>query len=778
MLKNLDKISIVFISLVCFFFSNQDQLKGQTPKDTFVMYLKSIKGDKVNDSINEYKALIFKEKSNFTYQIDDKKINQELDRIEKVSDHSTYLDLAVNHLIYFVDSKDSNTQKYLINKGTALVDKYDHIKAERFKNIWTYLLRELRKPYRNGKYIYKGIEYFGKKTNQYKQENDKLGLTITYNVLSTFNNRLGLIDKAEYYQLKSIEVLDPNIIDESGLHSNLLGILNRYSVLGSYFIDNNNYPKAQKYLSLAINHLSKLDSPRDFKDVAYLYLQYAKLKGIQKSDSAIYFFNLAEKFHRELDSDQHAFAYHVLEKGIYFLNIQNPDLAFYYLKSAKHIKDSLDLGMSSHMGELIPDYFIAKLELNKNNPKKAIQLLLPEIEELKTINARKHLIKHLTLLAQAYEKMKLNKECIDIYKQIMTLKTELSNDVEMARALSYESEKKLEADNQRISQLELENNIAKKTKNYLFGIVALMCLLVFSFVTAYITKQKNNKELNKRNMEMQLTLSQLKATQAQLIQSEKMASLGELTAGIAHEIQNPLNFVNNFSEVNMDLIDELQQELKAGKMDDAIEIANDIKANEEKINHHGKRADNIVKGMLQHSRKNTGQKEATDINALCDEYLRLSYHGLRAKDKNFTADYELIADNSLPKINVVTQDMGRVLLNIINNAFYACASKAEAIRVAENKGSTIFETPFKPMVVVTTSLKDNNVEISIQDNGNGIPQNIIDKIFQPFFTTKPTGQGTGLGLSMSYDIVKAHGGSIEVRSKQGESTEFLIKLPA
>ncbi|MEO7049063.1 MAG: ATP-binding protein [Ferruginibacter sp.] len=272
------------------------------------------------------------------------------------------------------------------------------------------------------------------------------------------------------------------------------------------------------------------------------------------------------------------------------------------------------------------------------------------------------------------------------------------------------------------------------------------------------------------------TFSTLKSTQTQLVQSEKMASLGELTAGIAHEIQNPLNFVNNFSEVNKEMIDEMQTELKAGNTEEAIAISNDIKANEEKINHHGKRADAIVKGMLQHSRSSTSVKEPTDINALCDEYLRLSYHGLRTKDKSFNATMKTDFDESIGKINIIPQDIGRVILNLINNAFYAVG---ERIRQAQP------DNHYQPTVSVTTKKKDNNVIITVNDNGNGIPQKIIDKIFQPFFTTKPTGQGTGLGLSLSYDIVKAHGGDIKVESKAAdcgtygreEGTSFLIFLP-
>jgi two-component system, NtrC family, sensor kinase len=273
-------------------------------------------------------------------------------------------------------------------------------------------------------------------------------------------------------------------------------------------------------------------------------------------------------------------------------------------------------------------------------------------------------------------------------------------------------------------------------------------------------------ESNKQKEEIQITLAELKSTQSQLIQKEKMASLGELTAGIAHEIQNPLNFVNNFSEVNKELVDEMQQELRAGKIDDAIAISNDIKENEEKINHHGRRADAIVKGMLQHSRSSSGVKEPTDINALADEYLRLSYHGLRAKDKSFNATMKTDFDESIGNINIIPQDIGRIILNLINNAFYAVDEKKKQ----QPDG-------YEPTVSISTKKINGKVEIRVTDNGNGIPQKVLDKIFQPFFTTKPTGQGTGLGLSLSYDIVKAHGGELKVETKEGEGTTFIIILP-
>ncbi len=267
---------------------------------------------------------------------------------------------------------------------------------------------------------------------------------------------------------------------------------------------------------------------------------------------------------------------------------------------------------------------------------------------------------------------------------------------------------------------------------------------------------------------------ELQATQKQLIQSEKMASLGELTAGIAHEIQNPLNFVNNFSEVNKELVDELKLELATGNMQTANEIADDIKENSEKINHHGKRADAIVKGMLQHSSSGSGKKEPTDINKLADEYLRLAYHGLRAKDKSFNATMKTDFDKTIGNINIIPQDIGRVILNLITNAFYVVDEKKKAF--AEKSSFENLTSLYEPTVSVGTKKDGNKVLISVKDNGNGIPQKILDKIFQPFFTTKPTGQGTGLGLSLSYDIVKAHGGELKVETKEGEGSEFIIQL--
>jgi two-component system, NtrC family, sensor kinase len=315
-----------------------------------------------------------------------------------------------------------------------------------------------------------------------------------------------------------------------------------------------------------------------------------------------------------------------------------------------------------------------------------------------------------------------------------------------------------------IAKLELKRQEQIRNGSILFsGIVALFALVFF--------RQRNKTKQEKLKAENALT--ELKSTQSQLIQSEKMASLGELTAGIAHEIQNPLNFVNNFSEVSNELIEEIQEERakKQEERDEGLvgEILSDIKQNLEKINHHGKRADAIVKGMLQHSRSSSATKEPTDINKLADEYLRLAYHGLRAKDKSFNATMNTEFDATIGNINIIPQDIGRVILNLITNAFYATNEKM-TLRQAQGD---IYE----PTVTVGTKKLENTIEISVKDNGNGIPQSAIDKIFQPFFTTKPTGQGTGLGLSLSYDIVKAHGGELKVETKENEGTEFSIHLP-
>jgi two-component system NtrC family sensor kinase len=365
------------------------------------------------------------------------------------------------------------------------------------------------------------------------------------------------------------------------------------------------------------------------------------------------------------------------------------------------------------------------------------------------------------ILSRIYEKQD-KEEALRYFKLAMVAKDSMFNVQEITNNLSNRY-------NEQLRQKEVE--AAKITYENKIRIYALVAALSFFLLLAIILyknnkhKQKANALLTEQKEKVESTLSELKSTQQQLIQSEKMASLGELTAGIAHEIQNPLNFVNNFSDVNTELIEEADEEIDKGNIEEVKSILSDIKDNSEKINHHGKRADAIVKGMLQHSRTSSGQKELTDINALADEYLRLSYHGLRAKDKGFNATIKTDYDESISSINIISQDIGRVLLNLYNNAFYAVTEKKK--QQAEN---------YEPTVLVSTKKVGDKISISVKDNGNGIPQKVIDKIFQPFFTTKPTGQGTGLGLSLSYDIIKAHGGEITVETRDGEGSEFIVQL--
>jgi signal transduction histidine kinase len=328
-------------------------------------------------------------------------------------------------------------------------------------------------------------------------------------------------------------------------------------------------------------------------------------------------------------------------------------------------------------------------------------------------------------------------------------------------------------------QLQKQESHAKQQKfisqvrTYILtaGLALLVLICIFLLVNIR-RKQQVNKLLNQRSEKIQRTLAELETTQSQLIQKEKMASLGELTAGVAHEIQNPLNFINNFSEVSMEIAKELKEELSVLDIDtneknNLKSIADDLVQNQQKIMDHGQRADAIVKGMLQHSRNAPGEREPININILADEFLRLSYYGIKAKDKNFNAVFKTDFDENIGKINVVPQNIGRVLLNLFNNAFYSVAEKKEKL-----KGS------FEPTVWVTTKKKDGKIEICVKDNGFGIPQDIINKIFQPFYTTKPSGHGTGLGLSLSYDIiVKEHGGTLNVESKEGEYAQFILGLP-
>ena len=379
------------------------------------------------------------------------------------------------------------------------------------------------------------------------------------------------------------------------------------------------------------------------------------------------------------------------------------------------------------------------------------------------LNAPELLQRSYKALADYYKTTKNNDSAVKYQSLIIQINDTIFNTKQTQQFQNIEFDEQ-----QRQQQIEAAKE-SERVKYRMLGLITGLAIFLFIAIILYrnsIQRKKANILLSQQKNELEATLATLKTTQNQLVQSEKMASLGELTAGIAHEIQNPLNFVNNFSEVNAELIDELKTELGQDNKQQAIEIANDIKENEEKIIFHGKRADAIVKSMLQHSRSSTRKKELTDINALADEYLRLAYHGMRAKEKSFNVDVKSDFDTTIERVNVIQQDIGRVILNLITNAFYIVTEKKQ------QQGDN-----YEPRVIVSTKKAGDNILISVSDNGNGIPQKVLDKIFQPFFTTKPTGQGTGLGLSLSYDIIKAHGGEIKVETTEGEGSVFIISLP-
>ena len=425
---------------------------------------------------------------------------------------------------------------------------------------------------------------------------------------------------------------------------------------------------------------------------------------------------------------------------------------------------------------------IAKFYKEMNQPDSAILYAKNALNEAYKIDNNISKLKSAELLAELYE-LKDPKQALHYQKIAKAANSELygiKKIQELQNIISDEQQRQREIENQKtIYQNQL------KQYTLLAGLVILF-LIGLILYRNNLQKHKANNLLQEQKDEVDKTLSQLKTTQSQLIQSEKMASLGELTAGIAHEIQNPLNFVNNFSELSNELIAEMNLELDKGDITEAKMIASDISQNLVKINHHGKRADSIVKGMLQHSQKGSGQKEPTDINAMAEEYLRLAYHarlnaaggqGCLAKDITLNASFVTDLDKSIGNVNLVQQDISRVLLNLYNNAFYALSAKASAEALAKDEALAKADGDYQPTVTLTTKKKDKFIEISVRDSGGGIPENIRDKIFQPFFTTKPTGQGTGLGLSLSYDIIKAHQGKIAIRNTPGESAEFIITLP-
>lgn len=576
----------------------------------------------------------------------------------------------------------------------------------------------------------KAVEYYLRSLDLAKQIENKLRIeTALGNIGVIYSKNPATHDKALEYYFQAL----PYAIEINDTAS--IGIL--YTNIGEVYVAQGHLDKAERYYDTAVNICQGTSG------VAYTYNDLGKLSKLKKD-----FANAKNYF----------------EKGYAI---------------AKQYNSSIDI-LQSLIGK-------AQVELATGRTSQAIASFKGALTLSDTLNSLPELKDLYSGLASAYQKLKDYKNAFvfqgklnDVYNSENQKKISFST-----ATLEYALE--LQKQSGKIAVLMKENklqelNLAKERFVRNVSIAGLAAFLVFAIVLLFIIRQRKKlnrvlssqkSEIESQKASVETALTDLKSAQAQLIQAEKMASLGELTAGIAHEIQNPLNFVNNFSEVNREMIAELKEEVDKGNYDEVKVLADDIEMNEEKINHHGKRAGAILKSMLQHSRMSLGQKERTNINALCDEYLRLSYHGIRAKDKNINLEIHTDFDKNIDEINIVPQDIGRVLLNLFNNAFYACAERS----AAANEQKSTNPAAYQPAVWVSTKKTANRITITVRDNGSGIPAKIKGKIFQPFFTTKPTGTGTGLGLSLSYDIIKAHGGEIKVETKEGEGSQFIIQLP-
>ncbi len=544
------------------------------------------------------------------------------------------------------------------------------------------------------------------------------------------------------------------------------------------------------YLDLsdkAVEYYKKAVALRDqinyFDDVIRIYFNLGfDLVAIKQYDEAEYYFSTAKHF--AIKSEYEG----IRQMGIERYN----DGMGQILMGKEKYQEALEMFEQAGSDYYI-DFYKANCYHKLGNLKESIFYGERSYKHATVTNEDLRLIlKICLLLSEIYEDTDQELKAVKYLKEYRNIIEKQKDDDIANNTSTFEIQNIIDKNNKEKDLLEKEKLLKEKeNQNQRWWLFSIAAGLFSSLVVVYLlnrnvkNKQRANAQLQQQKEEIENqknkaenALSDLKSTQSQLIQSEKMASLGELTAGIAHEIQNPLNFVNNFAEVSVDILEEMFDEMAAGNLEEVKEIAGDLKQNLEKITHHGKRASGIVKGMLEHSRTSDGKKELTDINALADEYLRLAYHGMRAKDKSFNAEFKTEFDESLPKINVIPQDIGRVLLNLINNAFYAVQAPPPPPAGGEIQNDQI---EYRPTVIVRTSYLPpsggGGALITVSDNGPGIPPSIVDKIFQPFFTTKPTGSGTGLGLSLSYDIVKAHGGEIKVESLAGEGSEFKITIP-
>src|SRR5450432_1034315 len=582
--------------------------------------------------------------------------------------------------------------------------------------------------------------------------NDKKGEGVCLFIIGNLQNSFG---QSIQYTLSALKVFE-SIQDFTGIVHSLLSLQSNYrdagyyrnalenEFLGLHIVDVNNLRNSKNELRPPFSIADSVTGAAFLVEIAQTYILMKQL------DSAMFYTHRAMEEKLNSAKDLKEFSTYLLatiqeKEGNYSAAINNYRMAlemavFYYPIDTLQIYS----GMST--------YF-----LHTGNYDSAIFYAQKVAKAWKFGNSEtKNILEAAGNLVSIY-KLKGNKDSLIRYIEY----NQALNDSFYSK--SKDREVQGVAFNERLNQEEIHSAQEKyksKIQFYLLG-MGLLALLIIAGL-----QWRSNLKQQKSKMQIEKAFSELKTTQTQLIQSEKMASLGELTAGIAHEIQNPLNFVNNFSEINRDLAEEMKREIVKGNLQEVNEIADNILLNEEKILHHGKRADAIVKGMLQHSKINTGIKEPVNINLLTEEYLRIAYNGENAKHKDFRIELKTDFDPGVQNIQTNPQDLGKVLLNLYHNAFYYVAQKRKSNLVG-----------YIPTIFVSTKKSGNKLEIKVKDNGNGIPSRIMDKIFQPFFTTKPPGQGTGLGLSLSYDIVHAHGGEIKVQTREGEFTEFTVVLP-
>jgi two-component system NtrC family sensor kinase len=556
--------------------------------------------------------------------------------------------------------------------------------------------------------------------------------------------------------------------------NNQRGIANCYTRICDllYFQEKN--AEGALYCQKAIDIQMQIDVPEELA-ISYRY-KADNLLMLERYEEALVNINESISVLRMVGKPERELIPAFNTRGNIFKHLKRYDEALLEYKKNYTLskKENNERGIYTSLGN------IGHVHRIQENYQEALLYTLEAIDAMKKYGNTQNLLENYMHAADSYLALGNYKDAYDynelFHQEKSRSKDQIIEQLESELQIKYETAKKDET----IEEQDVK--IAQQRKNQILymSIAGLLALILFGmyFTLKNIHKkrkklaelngelERRRKDLEDSNKALKKSLQNLKVTQTQLIQSEKMASLGELTAGIAHEIQNPLNFVNNFSEVSNELIDEMNEEIDKGDIEEAKIIAIDIKQNLEKINRHGKRADAIVKGMLQHSRKSTGIKEPTDINILTDEYLRIAYHGLRAKDKSFNSKMETDFGENIGLINIIPQDIGRVILNLITNAFYVVDQK-------KKQQPKVYD----PSVSVITQKIDKNVVITVKDNGNGIPKEVLDKIFQPFFTTKPTGEGTGLGLSLSYDIIKAHRGELKVETKEGIGTSFRIIIP-